>query len=397
MRRPSSLLIHSFFLLAVGPGTAAAQDYGYAQGDVPVAIADKGAKVLPVLIKHPVTGAAFGYCDGVAVDADGAVYFSEPAANSIYKVTPEGQGSVFYSGHGDAPNGLEFDPQGRLLACTKDAILRFGKNGSRDTLAASGNGIEFKSLDDITIASDGSLFVSNQASGKTVFFVSADGKTIKPNTTVPSPDGVEWLEEKKILYVADRNSTVTWQFDAAPDGSLSNKRTYVPDIPSPGGITLDEKEDVYLAGVAQGAVHLYSPGKKDPFLGHILVKGSPTANGNNANQCFGGPDFKTLYVTGNGGLFKIGLNVRGRKRPGSSSALRPVIRPLRSYAALSGASPAGDAPVLEFSSASGRLNRLPLVIFSDGTRRTLDGRRDGRVTRPIPLAVPGGADKERSD
>jgi hypothetical protein len=144
---------------------------------------------------------------------------------------------------------------------------------------------------------------------------------------------------------------------------------------------------------------LYSPGKKDPFLGHILVKGSPTANGNNANQCFGGPEFKTLYITGNGGLFKIGLNVRGRKRPGSSSSLRPILRPAPSGASLSAgdAAPAGASPVLEFSAAPGRMNRLPLVIFSDGTRRTLDGRREGRVTRPIPLAVPGGAAKERDD
>jgi gluconolactonase len=397
MRRPSSFLVHSLLSLAIGPGTAAAQDYGYAQGDVPASIADKGAKVLPALIRHPVTGAAFGYCDGVAVDADGTVYFSEPAANSIYKVTPDGRGSVFYSGHGDAPNGLGFDPQGRLLACAKDAILRFDKNGTRDTLAASGNGAEFGSLDDITIGSDGSLFVSD-ASGKTVFFVGADGKTVKPNAGIPGPDGVEWLEEKKILYVADRNSTVTWQFDVAADGSLSNKRTYVPDIPSPGGITLDEKEDVYIAGVAQGAVHLYSPGKKDPFLGHILVKGGPAANGNNANQCFGGPDFKTLYITGNGGLFKIGLNVRGRKRPGSSSALRSTLRPPRpgrSDAAFSGAN--GAPPVLEFSALPGRGTGLPLVIFSDGTRRTLAGRREGRVTPPIPGAPPGGAAKERDD
>jgi hypothetical protein len=40
------------------------------------------------------------------------------------------------------------------------------------------------------------------------------------------------------------------------------------------------------------------------------------------------------------------------------------------------------------------MNRLPLVIFLDGTRRTLDGRREGRVTLKLPEAIPGGAAKE---
>lgn len=128
-------------MIALGCGLAAAQDYGYAQGDVPA-------------------------------DAAGNVYFSEPGAHSIYKVTPRGEGSVFYSGRGDSPNGLEFDPRGRLVACTRGAIIRFDMAGGIDTLAASGPGADFKDLNDITIG----------------------------------PDGVEWLEEKKILYVADRNA-----------------------------------------------------------------------------------------------------------------------------------------------------------------------------------------------
>ncbi|MDB5105383.1 MAG: gluconolactonase [Fibrobacteres bacterium] len=355
----------------LGPTSPRAQDYGYAQGDVPAFIAAAGAKVLPVLIKHPETGKALGLCDGVAADAEGDVYVSEPGAHSIYKVNPQGQASVFYSGHGDSPNGLEFDNQGRLTACLNGAIVRFRPDGSRDTVAASGGGIDFKSLDDITIGSDGSMFVSNLASGKTVFHVSADGKTVKADATVAAPDGVEWLEEKKILYVSDREAHTTWQFDVAADGSLANKRGYVTDIPGAGGITMDEREDVYLSGYTQGAVHLYSPGKKDPFLGHILVKGSPTPNGNNANQCFGGTDGKTLYITGNGGLFRIQLNLKGRKRPGSVGTIRfsPVIfnRGIHAYAY-----PFADP-------------------IDPSLRYTLSGRRlEGsgkRAILPVPLAL----------
>ena len=325
MPRKSHLFPKSIAFIAVAAAWATAQDYGYAQGDVPASIADKGAKVLPVLIKHPETGRTLGLCDGPAVDAEGNVFFAEPGFHSIYKVTPQGQASVFFAGTNEAPMGMEFDPQGRLLVCAKGAILRFGKAGVKEIFAASGDGVDFKDLQDITIGSNGALYVTNYKSGKMLFQVSADGKTVKQIPGLASPTGVEWLEEKNILYVSDFDAHTTWQYDVGADGSLANKRSYVPDIPGAFGITVDVKEDVYIAGFSQGAVHLYSPGKKDPFLGHILVKGSPVANGNNSNQAFGGPENKTLYITGNGGCFKIQLNIAGRVRPVGPIAIHPIL------------------------------------------------------------------------
>lgn len=338
--------------IALCAARAPAQDYGYAQGDVPTTIADKGAKVLPVLTKHPETGRALGFCDGPAVDAEGNLFFAEPGSHSIFKVTPEGQASVFFSGTIEAPAGMEFDPQGRLLVCSKGAILRFSRTGAKEVFAASGEGVDFKDLQDITIGSNGSMYVTNYRSGKTVFQVSADGKAIRQIPGLASPTGVEWLEEKKILYVSDFDPHTTWQYDVGADGSLANKRPYVPDIPGAFGITMDVKEDVYISGFTQGSIHLYSPGKKDPFLGHILVKGSPVANGNNSNQVFGGPGNKTLFITGNGGCFRIQLNIAGRVRPAGPSAIRPRLRMLRHGARF---------PLGELRDFSGRLRNSALT------------------------------------
>lgn len=345
--------------IALWTGRAPAQDYGYAQGNVSTTIADKGAKVLPVLTKHPETGRALGYCDGPAVDAEGNLFFAEPGSHSIFKVTPAGQASVFFSGTDEAPAGMEFDPQGRLLVCSKGAILRFSRTGAKEVFAASREGVDFRDLQDITIGSNGSMYVTNYRSGKTVFQVSADGRTVRQIPGLASPTGVEWLEEKKILYVSDFDPHTTWQFDVTADGSLANKRPYVPDIPGAFGITMDVKEDVYIAGFTQGSIHLYSPGKKDPFLGHILVKGSPIANGNNSNQVFGGPDNKTLFITGNGGCFKIQLNIAGRVRPTGPSAIRPRLQMLRQGSRFA----LGD-----FRDLSGRL-RNPAVKRTEEFRR----------------------------
>lgn len=316
----SRRLLAPLFLAAV---PALAQDYGYAQGNVPATIADRGAKVLPVLTRHPATGRVLGLCDGPAVDAEGNLFFSEAATHTLYKVTPAGTASVFFAGTTESPKGMEFDPQGRLVVCAKDALLRFAKDGSKETLVASGNGIALGDLQDVTIGSNGTLYCTNYK-GKTFFQVSADGKTIKATTGLASPTGIEWIEEKNLLYVSDIDPHTTWQYDVAGDGAVSNKRSYVPDIPGAYGITMDVKGQVYIAGYLQGSVHLYSTPKKDPFLGHILVKGSPTPNGNNTNQAFGGPDRKTLYITGNGGAFKIQLLVAGRVRPATPIGIRPL-------------------------------------------------------------------------
>jgi gluconolactonase len=306
--------------------SAHAQDYGYAQGDVPVTIADKGAKVTPVVMKHPETGRALGICDGITTDAGGNVWFSEPAANTIYKVDTQGKTTVVYAGHGDTPNGLDLDPQGRLVAGVQGALIRFRTDGGHDTLAKSP---DFKAIADLTIGSDGSIYATNMYAGHTLFSISADGKTIIPNTTVANPDGVKWLESKKILYVSDRDAHTTWQFDVGADGALTGKRSYVPDIPGAGGLAISEREEVFIAGYDQGCVHVYSPGKKDPFLGHIWVKGTATPKGNNLGQAIGGVAGKTLFITGNGGLFQLPLNVKGLARPVSTRLAGPFPAPGR--------------------------------------------------------------------
>ncbi len=290
--------------------------------DVPAKIVDAAEKIQAVLIKHPVTNRVLGQCDGPALDGDGNLFFSESSASIIYKVTPQGSASVFYEGQNDSARGMEFDPQGRLVVCANGALLRFDKAGVKETLVASP---DFKSLHDISIGSTGAMFVTNLTSGHTLFYVSADGKTIVKTTGIASPSGVEWVEDKNILYVSERDATTTWKFTVGTDGALTGKVKYVPDIPGADGLTLDDSGHVYIAGYAQGAVHLYSTPVKDPFLGHIYVTGSTTTLGNNTNQVFGGTGRKTLYMTGNGGCFKLLTKMAGRIKPGFTVGIQPQL------------------------------------------------------------------------
>src|ERR1700691_4210966 len=61
-------------------------------------------------------GAMVCFLEGPAVDAEGNVFFSNITANSILKMNPHGDISVFRSNSGRA-NGNYFDANGRLVSC----------------------------------------------------------------------------------------------------------------------------------------------------------------------------------------------------------------------------------------------------------------------------------------
>jgi hypothetical protein len=98
---------------------------------LPASLADPTAKVTAALNKNPVTGAYLVYSEGPAVDAQGNLFFAECGGdaaaafpNRIWKVTPSGQASIFYSAD-NGSNGMEFDPQGNLVVCLLDTLVKF--------------------------------------------------------------------------------------------------------------------------------------------------------------------------------------------------------------------------------------------------------------------------------
>jgi gluconolactonase len=286
---------------------------------LPADLAEANAQVEAVLNKEPGNASKYlGYSEGPAVDADGNLFFSEMDGDRIFKVTPQGVGSVFYSLKHKS-NGMEFDPQGRLIVCQQGAIAVLDKEGNRTLLTNTGSGFNLQTLNDITIGSNGAMYLTNHSTGNMIFHRSPSGAiTTYPGTKVPN--GIEWLEEKKILLVASSDDSKVYQFDVAEDGALSNKRDFAP-VPVPDGMTADEKGNIYVASWSQGVIHVLSPAGQ--ALGKITVKnpnpGDPYGAGGNTSTCaFGGPGNKTLYITGDGGAYKVQLKVAGRVRPGST-------------------------------------------------------------------------------
>jgi gluconolactonase len=281
--------------------------------NLPATLVAAGVKVESVK-----TGLA--YCEGPAVDASGNLFFSEGASpqHKLWKVTPQGTATV--ARQGDYFNGNEFDPQGRLVSCGNNVITRMSASGTVDTISKSGdNGFQLLMTNDLSIATNGAMFFTNHNSGKSVFYRSPTG-ALQRWTGFPTPNGVEWVEEKGFLYLCLSDSSRVDIFTVASDGSITYKKKFV-DVAVPDGITLDEQYNVYIASNQEGAIHVYdSTGKT---LGTILMQGTTTTTGNASNCVFGGTSNKTLYITGNGGAYKVQFLVAGRTKGGANASIVP--------------------------------------------------------------------------
>ncbi|MEO7779134.1 MAG: SMP-30/gluconolactonase/LRE family protein [Fibrobacteria bacterium] len=337
---------------ALCAGTAWAQ-FGTVALDT--SLADAAAKV-EVAVSKNAQGAALGYCEGPSVDAAGNVFFTEQTsdnANRILKLDAQGQLTVFASGF--QSNGTEFDAQGRLVVAQKDAVVRYDAAGTRTPLTGAADGLAGVATNDLTIGSSGAMFFSSWA--ESVYYRSSAGAVTKiPGFS--TANGLEWIEEKKKLYVSQDGIEQVWAYDVADDGRLSNGVLFA-SLTEPDGITADEKGNLYVAGWNDGKIMAFDAAGQS--LGSITVKSATASdnnqNGNTSNLVFGGPDGKTLFITGDGGLYKVKLKVAGRKRPGATGIGLPRSR---TFNATLGAYPSASEPAAAHDLAGRALaDRIP--------------------------------------
>jgi gluconolactonase len=108
----------------------------------------------------------------------GALLFSAPNTNTIYRWSPEGRVTVFrpesgYAGvdighhHQPGSNGLAVDPHGNLAICEHGnrRIIRVNPHGDITVLADAYDGQRLNSPNDLVFRSDGTLFFTDPPFG----------------------------------------------------------------------------------------------------------------------------------------------------------------------------------------------------------------------------------------
>jgi len=297
-------------ILAAAPGQGRAADFDVRDEAAFRQIVGEGARVEKL-------GGDFKFVEGpVWIGRDGGfLVFSDIPANKLMRWDAKGGVGVFRDPSFNA-NGNLLDGEGRLLSAEHGAraVSRTDKEGVRRPLVERAGGRQFNSPNDLAAKSDGTVWFTDPDYGLAgraremeanhVFrFDPATGEAKAVISDFDKPNGICFSPDEKRLYVADsgrpRHIRV---FEVTPGGvSLPGKVFCAIDKGGPDGIRCDAEGRVFSS--AGDGVHVFSPDGK--LLGKILTPESP------ANLCFGGADFKTLFITARTGLYRIELKVAG--------------------------------------------------------------------------------------
>ena len=246
-----------------------------------------------------------------------ALYFSDFAFSQgfpsrIRKLSADGSVSTLTEDGGS--NGLAVDANGDLVVAShKDkALLRPSLNdGKRTPIAQRYNGQVFNSPNDIAIAADGTIYFTDPDYQKAaapggqpvtgIYRVSTDGKVTLIDGTRHNPNGIALSLKEDVLYVnASDNEVRSYPI---VNGVPQQARTFAR-IDGGDGMTLDCHGNLYVTEHGAKRVRVFSPQGKE--LATIRVDANVT------NVAFGGADGRTLYITGAGAVWRIGLDVTGK-------------------------------------------------------------------------------------
>jgi gluconolactonase len=276
----------------------------------------------------------FEFTEGPVWTRDGALLFSSPNTNQIYRWTPLGRVSVFrshsgYTGvdigryHQPGSNGLTFDPQGRLTICQHGnrRVVRVEPHGNTTVLADEYEGRRLNSPNDLVYRSDGTLFFTDPPFGlpevyddpkkelpfSGVFMV-RDGVITLVDASLTGPNGLAFSPDEQHLYVGnwDPASKVVLRYDVAADGTVSDSHVLFDMTGAEGedaidGIKVDQHGNLYVCG--PGGIWVLSPA--GDHLGTIRLPEAPH------NLAWGDDDGRSLYVTALTSVYRLRLVVAG--------------------------------------------------------------------------------------
>ena len=289
----------------------------------------------------------FGFTEGpvwVQKGKTGYLLFTDIPGNVIYKLTPEGNASVYlYNAGYNGPDiwrwggiqnngfdradprfeefsmigadGLTIDRQKRVIiaAFAGRSLVRLERNGKRTVLADSYDGKRFNGPNDVVVKRDGGIYFTDTYGGLRLrdkdphkgldynaVFLWKKGKLTLLIKDMPSTNGLAFSPDEKYLYVNGSRDNYVRRYDVLADGTLANGKMFIDLSKASGrgitdGLRVDTKGNLYETG--PGGVWIISPEGK--HLGTIQAPEQST------NIGFGDADKKTLYIAARTGIYKI--------------------------------------------------------------------------------------------
>lgn len=208
-----------------------------------------------------VSGQGLSGASGNAFGAHGILYQSSLSANTVHRISPDGEVTVLTADGIQGPVGIAIGPGDGLYvaSCRGGSVQRISPDGSSQTYARSSlmacpNGI--------TVDDDGTLYVANFSNGN-VLRVSQDGEA-EVLANLPGGNNGHILYHQGLLYVVDRGGHQIFELTLAgalnllagtgerghSDGPASRAKFSLPNdiVPSPDGLRLYVNEVVPVTG-----------------------------------------------------------------------------------------------------------------------------------------------------
>jgi len=272
--------------------------------------------------------------EGPSVGRDGRLYFVEMGNARVPRIAEDGRVETF-SETGGGPNGSAFGPDGALYVCDNGArwpaapstdglasppaqhvpgrIVRVTPDGVAATFLAEVDGAELAQPNDLCFDDHGGFYFTNPVwpDDPDAFleeFVPGDicyavpdsngdcARALRCHTGIAYPNGIGVSPDGATLLVACSFTGRLIAFPILAPGELREPRDYahLGNDTVPDGFCFDVTGRVICAGAMTQAFHVFPPGGGDKEA-EIPVEGqTPT------NVCFGGPDFRTLFMTESG-------------------------------------------------------------------------------------------------
>jgi gluconolactonase len=240
------------------------------------------------------------FIEGPSFDAEGRLYLVDIPFGRVFRVDQAGEWTLVTEYEGQ-PNGLKIHPDGRILiADQRRGLLRLDPaGGGVETVLGAGDLPGFKGFNDLTIAANGDVYVTDQGTtglhdptGR-VLRLTTDGRVDVLLDNVPSPNGVVLDGDERVLFVAATRDNAVWRAPLTPGGGVVKVGRFVSlfGVSGPDGLALDEAGRLVVGHASLGNVFVFAPN------GELAVRVRCPTGSACTNVAYGGPERRDLYIT----------------------------------------------------------------------------------------------------